>query len=93
MAAEVGGARSSGERGRHRGWGGRRAGVEESRPLPCNTAAPPLWISPEASGSRSCSMDLVRGGGEGHRIYGRWRLLVGEDAGRWCTAAGDEECG
>jgi hypothetical protein len=28
-----------GKRGRHRGWGGHHARVEESRPLPCNTAA------------------------------------------------------
>ena len=68
-----------GELGR-RGERGRRAGVEESCPLPCNTAAPPSWISPKASGSRSCSMDLTR-------VYGRWGLPVGEDAGHWCSAA------
>jgi hypothetical protein len=52
-------------------------GVEVVHPLPCTTAAPPLWISPEASGSRSCSMDLARGGGEGHRIYRHWGVPHG----------------
>jgi hypothetical protein len=45
------------ERGCRRGWGGRRTGVEKSRPLPCNSAMPPPWISMEASGSHSFSMD------------------------------------
>jgi hypothetical protein len=63
-------------------------GVEVVHPLPCNTAAPLPWISPEASGSRSCSMDLTRGRGEGCRIYRYWGFPMGEDAGRWCTAEG-----
>jgi hypothetical protein len=38
-------------------------------------------------------MDLAGDGGEGHRICGRWGLPVGEDTGRWCAAAEDEERG
>lgn len=51
---------------------------------------------------RATSIDLVegewlhgsrQGGGDGRRIYERWGLPVGEDAGRWCAAAEDEERG
>jgi hypothetical protein len=34
-------------------------GVRESHLLPYNTATSSSWISLKASGSRSCSMDLV----------------------------------
>jgi hypothetical protein len=48
--------------------------VEESRPLPYNTTAPPPLISLVLHGSHEV------GWGRGPRIRGCWALPVGEDA-------------
>ena len=71
------------------GWGssatGVREGAAEVRRVPRRGGEEPSTLlqhrcatSMEASGSRSCSMDLAR---------------VGERPGRWCATAGDEERG
>jgi hypothetical protein len=71
------------------GWGkldhwterGRRAKVEESCLLPYNPVMPPPWISPEASGSRSCSMDLAGVGERAARSTGVGGVQRGRTAG------------
>jgi hypothetical protein len=91
MAAEVGELARRGERGRPPGVERAPRRVEESCPLPCYTSAPPPWITPEVSGSRSYSMDLT-GWGERAAIFegvgaSRWRRTSGVGALRQGSGA------